>query len=615
MKLIRLEMVNFKKFRHAEIEFQDGLTGIIGNNGAGKSTIVEAILWSLYGNNKGVGIKKDFLKNNNAAESDPMSVKLVLDKGNQVWSIYRGMKANGQTEALLKINNKRMAWSVKDMDDYLTKELHTSAQDFKKTFYARQKDLDNLLKDGGADKKEYLLKLLNLSDIKPRYIELIKADINENEGKKNWLDHALRDIGDVGLKQEEILANISKGEAELDKLGKYNNELVDAVNKCEMDCEMHSRKEQSHKYLAEAISKQESSLSNKRDSLKSEDGKLAEIDNHKKRLTDIEPALERYSLIKSRLDALEPLKSNYENILRRQEVTNKQIEGIERQLKERQERLSALQKDKVHSESLKPNEDEYIRLKNEIPEWDKIRDNYNGISSKSNEEKINLSSIESRIPKLEKNLDDLITANAMFCSIKPLKSDYESLQEEFSALTIQKDERSLIEEQSKRRDNLAEQIGKLSGNENDLLHELSQFSDLGAKESQLVAQEMDLQAQDEKISEDRIRLNRASSVFQSKEIEAKEHLERVRGLGADGTCPTCERPLGGQHEVLCSKYEHEISEAERMGEGLEAEIRSLNERTEINSRAKTDLKKAFEILHQDKTNIECDSRPENRDSD
>ena len=46
MHLNKLFMHNFKKFRRAEVEFQDGLTGIVGGNGAGKSTIVEAIAWS-----------------------------------------------------------------------------------------------------------------------------------------------------------------------------------------------------------------------------------------------------------------------------------------------------------------------------------------------------------------------------------------------------------------------------------------------------------------------------------------------------------------------------------------------------------------------------------------
>jgi len=33
MILDRLELQNFKRFRHAEIDFHDGITGILGNNG------------------------------------------------------------------------------------------------------------------------------------------------------------------------------------------------------------------------------------------------------------------------------------------------------------------------------------------------------------------------------------------------------------------------------------------------------------------------------------------------------------------------------------------------------------------------------------------------------
>ena len=62
MHLNKLVMRNFKKFRRAEVEFQDGLTGIVGSNGAGKSTIVEAIAWALYGN-RASSIKRDFIRN------------------------------------------------------------------------------------------------------------------------------------------------------------------------------------------------------------------------------------------------------------------------------------------------------------------------------------------------------------------------------------------------------------------------------------------------------------------------------------------------------------------------------------------------------------------------
>ncbi len=599
MKLIRLKMVNFKKFRNAQIEFQDGLTGIIGNNGAGKSTIVEAILWSLYGN-RALSIKKDFLKNINAKKFDQMSVKLVLRTGNQEWKIYRGIKANGQAEASLEIDAKRIAWSVKDVDDFLSKKLHTSAQDFKKTFYARQKDLDNLLKEGGADKKEYLLNLLNLSDIKPRSIERIKNDVKENEGKRNWLDGALKEIGDVGPKLDETTTKISKVRTELDEFEKKERELEVTVQKCEMDSEIHSRKEQSHNHLSGEMLKMQSSLSKKKDEFKFESSRLAEIDAHRKHLDELQPKLERYSQIKSKLEALEPIKRNYETLLKTKEITNKQIEGMERLLKAHQERLSALQKDDALLETLKPVEAEYNKLKKEIPEMELLRDNHNNILGQLSEEKIKFASIGLNISKLEKNLDELKKSDARLCSIKPLKGDYDALQKEHSALRIQKDTKDKKDALSERRNALAEQMGRLSADENAVLGELSNLSDLAARESGLIESEKNLQAQDDELNLNLINLNRASSVCQSKRSEAKANLERVERLGAEGTCPTCERPLGEQHTVLQNKYMCELSEAEQRSIEINAEIQDLREKISANSRVKADLKKSFEVLHRDK---------------
>jgi len=41
MIIDRLVLKNFKRFRSEEIKFRDGITGILGNNGTGKSSLVE----------------------------------------------------------------------------------------------------------------------------------------------------------------------------------------------------------------------------------------------------------------------------------------------------------------------------------------------------------------------------------------------------------------------------------------------------------------------------------------------------------------------------------------------------------------------------------------------
>jgi len=47
LKSIRLK--NFRKFKENYMEFPDGVTGVVGLNGVGKSTLFEAVAWTLYG--------------------------------------------------------------------------------------------------------------------------------------------------------------------------------------------------------------------------------------------------------------------------------------------------------------------------------------------------------------------------------------------------------------------------------------------------------------------------------------------------------------------------------------------------------------------------------------
>ena len=60
MRLIKLEMSNFRSFARAEIDLNaSGVVGIRGLNGAGKSSIFEAIRFALYGPVRGQPVRRD----------------------------------------------------------------------------------------------------------------------------------------------------------------------------------------------------------------------------------------------------------------------------------------------------------------------------------------------------------------------------------------------------------------------------------------------------------------------------------------------------------------------------------------------------------------------------
>ena len=289
MHLNKLIIRNFKKFRRADVDFQDGLTGIVGNNGAGKSTIVEAITWALYGN-RASSIKRDYIRNVRSGDSDSVEIRLGLSLGSRELTIYRAMKGKSLIpEANLLLDGQRIATGTKDVDQRLEEILKISYQDFMKTFYAKQKDLDNLLKEGGSGKREYLLKLLGLDDIKEKAIEEIRSDRITLEEKKNRLAGALAEIGDVESRQEKAALDMllaRKGLEEAEKL-KSAREATRGMRRLELEAMAEKMRE--HGLLAERVTKLEAQDGQEREIINAAQMRLAEIESSKKRLIGLGP--------------------------------------------------------------------------------------------------------------------------------------------------------------------------------------------------------------------------------------------------------------------------------------------------------------------------------------
>ena len=48
MQILAVELENVKSYERAEIKFSPGVNAIVGHNGAGKSTILEAIGFTIF---------------------------------------------------------------------------------------------------------------------------------------------------------------------------------------------------------------------------------------------------------------------------------------------------------------------------------------------------------------------------------------------------------------------------------------------------------------------------------------------------------------------------------------------------------------------------------------
>ena len=107
MELHRLRLVNFRQHAETELAFGQGITGIFGPNGSGKTTILEAIAWAIYGV-QAVRGDKDSIRRLGAKGRQGVEVELEFRLGAHEYRVTRGL-----TTAALHQDGQLVANSLK----------------------------------------------------------------------------------------------------------------------------------------------------------------------------------------------------------------------------------------------------------------------------------------------------------------------------------------------------------------------------------------------------------------------------------------------------------------------------------------------------------------------
>src|SRR5690606_3943856 len=156
MRLIRIQLQNFRQHADTTIEFRRGLTGIIGPNGAGKSTILEAIGWAIYGSSAIRGTN-DTLRFARAPGRSRVQVELVFELAGHEYRVVRTL--NG-AEVFLDGSTAPVATSIGGVTQYLERRLGMSREEFFNTYFTGQNELQFLAQMGAAQRGRFLSQVL-----------------------------------------------------------------------------------------------------------------------------------------------------------------------------------------------------------------------------------------------------------------------------------------------------------------------------------------------------------------------------------------------------------------------------------------------------------------------
>lgn len=162
MRLISLSLENFRQHRSMEIQFPLGLVGILGENGSGKTTILEAIAWALYG--KGTRGSNESLIWRMAAGKSTAMAMLTFAFGGQTLTVKRSQSTTKNTAELIQ-NSKVVANSTKAVNEKILELLAMTHEEFFNSYFTGQKDLNFLAAKGATERERFIAKMLGYEKI------------------------------------------------------------------------------------------------------------------------------------------------------------------------------------------------------------------------------------------------------------------------------------------------------------------------------------------------------------------------------------------------------------------------------------------------------------------
>lgn len=351
MKLRYMKLRNYRKFRDCEMEFPDGVIGVIGPNGVGKSSLIEAIAWALYGNEFQITrTNKEGIRWAGADDGEECSVLLEFDMDGDSYRLFRAMKGKDlRPDAELEVNGRLAAEGDSGVNRAITKRLGMDYKSFFISVFARQKELNALSSLRPGERKKVVLRMLDV-DVIEKVVNSIRSDANRV--KREHEKEAKRLSNEDGQKKAEVQKS---------ELKRINDRLERA------------REEMS------GVKKRLTNLNNR-------------IDELKRRRDEVSELKDRYQKMKGDLRELD---SKLETGRKRAEELTEEIESLE----EKEEELGDLESKK----------EEFERVSSSLKEKDEIRDLYerrkdlqSRLDSLSKEE----ASRRKRVTDLEEKIED-----------------------------------------------------------------------------------------------------------------------------------------------------------------------------------------------------------------
>jgi DNA repair protein SbcC/Rad50 len=209
VKLSALRLVNFRQHADTRVEFQSGITGIIGPNGSGKTTLLEAIAWALYGAGAQRGAI-DGIRFLRAEGRSSVGVELDFELGGHRYRVQRGLR-----RAELFLDGNPVANSITSVNEFLLRRLGMSRTEFFNTYFTGQKELNAMAAMSPAERAQFVSRVLGYEKLKAAR-DLVRQRGNALRNEITGLRSGMADADAVERRLADAQVRLAEAERQLE---------------------------------------------------------------------------------------------------------------------------------------------------------------------------------------------------------------------------------------------------------------------------------------------------------------------------------------------------------------------------------------------------------------
>lgn len=239
MIIQKVELINIGPHKHLEVNLGPGLTGILGRNGGGKSTLVNSIYAGLTNDFERLAPTKSKLIRNNADFNDQSIIRIEGLHRDQSFTIERDLKSSRGSKLIFDGKSYDKA---ADVNELLESQLGITKHMIKDYVFVDQWQMFSFLDQSPSNRAQSFQYLCGLQSIEQVY----------NACRSYVTQH--KNVGLVD-NRSQLAQYVNEASEELESIRKEYSSIKSAVNKLKEGAEAREAILQRHRYASAARNK------------------------------------------------------------------------------------------------------------------------------------------------------------------------------------------------------------------------------------------------------------------------------------------------------------------------------------------------------------------------